>query len=285
MLTLIEFLKKVHDPRQKSGKRHPLWLILLLVILGLMFGHLGYRDLEAFAKSNQKLLVKTFHLTTERVPSYSTIRRAMMLVKNSDLIDVFNQWASQLTTSIDLTDWVSIDGKCLRSTCQNSQNSSQNFVSIVSLFSQSTGLVLRLQKFDNKKTSEIGQAQELVKGYPNQGNVFTLDALHCQKETTTLITQSKNDYIIAVKSNQKNLFKQVVEITCQPPISQTQAVDISHGRHLLRKVSVFDIPDQKIQDFDKLKWGKITSLIKVETSGTRGKKDYEHLAYYTKSGY
>lgn len=214
MLTLIEFLKKVHDPRQKSGKRHPLWLILLLVILGLMFGHLGYRDLEAFAKSNQKLLVKTFHLTTERVPSYSTIRRAMMLVKNSDLIDVFNQWASQLTTSIDLTDWVSIDGKCLRSTCQNSQNSSQNFVSIVSLFSQSTGLVLRLQKFDNKKTSEIGQAQELVKGYPNQGNVFTLDSLHCQKETTTLITQSNNDYIIAVKSHQKNLFKQVVEITC-----------------------------------------------------------------------
>ncbi|MFM9263730.1 hypothetical protein [Tychonema sp. BBK16] len=34
------------------------------------------------------------------------------------------------------------------------------------------------------------------------------------------------------------------------------------------------------QDFDKLKWGKITSLIKVERSGTRGKKDYEHLAYY-----
>jgi hypothetical protein len=43
---------------------------------------------------------------------------------------------------------------------------------------------------------------------------------------------------------------------------------------------VFDIPDQKILDFDKLKWGKIISLIKVERSGTRGKKDYD-----TKSGY
>jgi predicted transposase YbfD/YdcC len=30
-------------------------------------------------------------------------------------------------------------------------------------------------------------------------------ALHCQKETTTLITQSKNDYIIALKGNQKKL--------------------------------------------------------------------------------
>jgi predicted transposase YbfD/YdcC len=65
--------------------------------------------------------------------------------------------------------------------------------------------------------------------------------------------------------------------------SKTRAVDISHGRHLIRKVSVFDIPDQKILDLEKLKWGKITSLIKVETSGTRGKKDYEYLAYYISS--
>ena len=80
MLTLIPFLKKVNDPRRKSGKRHPLWLILLLVVLGLMFGYLGYRDIEMFANCNQKLIVKTFHLTIDRVPSYSTIRRAMIFV-------------------------------------------------------------------------------------------------------------------------------------------------------------------------------------------------------------
>lgn len=34
---------------------------------------------------------------------------------------------------------------------------------------------------------------------------------------------------------------------------------------------------------EKLKWGKITSLIKVERSGTCGKKDYEHLASYISS--
>jgi len=119
MLTLIPFLKKVNDPRKKLGKRHPLWLILLLVVLGLMFGYLGYRDLETFAKYNQKLIVKTFHLAIDRVPSYSTIRRAMMLVNTSDLVESFNQWASQFATPNDLTDWVSIDGKSLRSTCKN----------------------------------------------------------------------------------------------------------------------------------------------------------------------
>jgi hypothetical protein len=55
-----------------------------------MFGYLGYRDLEKFAKHNQKLIVKTFNLTNDRVPSYSTIRRAMMLVNTSDLVESFN---------------------------------------------------------------------------------------------------------------------------------------------------------------------------------------------------
>jgi len=284
MLTLISFLKKVNDPRKKSGKRYPLWLILLLVVLGLMFGYLGYRDLETFAKSNQKLLVKTFNLTIDGVPSYSTIRRAMMFVNTSDLVESFNQWASQFATPNDLTDWVSIDGKCLRSTCKNSRNNSQDFVSIVSLFSQGNGWVLKLQSFQNKKSSEIGQVQKLVRDCHLSGQVFTLDALHCQKETTTLITQSKNDYIIALKGNQKNLLKHAVKITeNQPPKSQSQSVDISHGRNIVRTVSVFDIPPLVSSSFEKLKWSKITSLIKVERSGTRGKKDYEHIAYYISS--
>ncbi len=284
MLTLVTFLKKVNDPRQTSGKRHPLWLILLLVIFGIMFGHLGYRDIAAFGKAHQKLIVKFFQLECERVPSYSTIRRAMMLINTSELVEVFNQWARSLTPVNSDSDWVSIDGKCLKSTCINPQNNHQNFVSIVSLFSQTTGLVLKLQNFENKKSSEIKQVQELVKTEATEGQVFTLDALHCQKQTTTLITESKNDYMIALKSNQKKLLKAALQISeNQPPLSECQTVDVSHGRQIVRKVSVFDIEPVKIAEFERAKWGKITSLVKVERSGTRGEKDYQHFAYYISS--
>lgn len=284
MLTLIRFLKKVNDPRNKLGKRHPFWLILLLVILGIMFGQLGYRDIAAFGKAHQKLIVNFFKIECDRLPSYSTIRRAMMLIKTSDLVEVFNQWARSLSpVSLD-SDWVSIDGKCLKSTCINHSNKHQNFVSIVSLFSSSTGLVLKLQNFQNKKSSEIKQVQELVKTEATEGQVFTLDALHCQKQTTTLITESKNDYTIALKGNQKKLLKAALQISeNQPPISEHQTVDVSHGRQIVRKVSVFDIESVKTAEFDRAKWGKITSLVKVERSGSRGKKDYQHLAYYISS--
>ena len=284
MLTLIRFLKKVNDPRKKLGKRHPFWLILLLVILGIMFGHLGYRDIAAFGKAHQKLIVKYFQVKCDRIPSYSTIRRAMILVNTSNLVEVFNQWARSLTPVSSNSDWVSIDGKCLKSTCINHNNKHQNFVSIVSLFSQTSGLVLRLQNFDNKKSSEIKRVQELVKTEATEGQVFTLDALHCQKKTTTAITESKNDYTIALKGNQKKLLKAALQISeSQPPLSESQTVDISHGRQIVRKVSVFDIEPLNLSEFERSNWGKITSLVKVERSGTRGKKDYQHLAYYISS--
>jgi len=73
-----------------------------------------------------------------------------MLVNTSDLIDIFNPWIRGLTTPNSGSDWVSIDGKCLKSTCKNPGNNSDNFVLIVSLFTQTTGLVLRLQSFEKK---------------------------------------------------------------------------------------------------------------------------------------
>lgn len=284
MLNLITFLKKVNDPRHNSGKRHPLWVILLLVILGMMFGHLGYRDIAAFAKAHQKLIVKFFKVPGARMPSYSTIRRVMMLVDTSNFIEVFNQWGRSLTPVNSGNDWVSIDGKCLKSTCVNHDKNSQNYVSMVSLFSQTSGLVVGLQKIENKKTSEIKCVQELVKTETTSGRVFTLDALHCQKQTTTLITQSKNDYTIALKGNQKKLLKAALKISnARRPLTENQTVDISHGRQIVRKVSVFNIESLNYDEFNSEEWGNIRSLVKVERSGTRGQKNYEHLAYYISS--
>lgn len=50
-----------------------------------MLGYLGYRYLVDFAISYQKMSLKTFHLTTDKVPDYSTIIRAIIWVKTSNL--------------------------------------------------------------------------------------------------------------------------------------------------------------------------------------------------------
>ncbi|MBH8574791.1 transposase family protein [Nostocaceae cyanobacterium CENA369] len=41
--SLIEHLQQVEDFRTTDGRRHPLWLVLLFVIMGTMSGYVGYR--------------------------------------------------------------------------------------------------------------------------------------------------------------------------------------------------------------------------------------------------
>jgi predicted transposase YbfD/YdcC len=53
---------------------------------------------------------------------------------------------------------------------------------LVSVFSVQRGIVLGCKKIENKKESEIPKVQELIKALDIEGEIFTLDALHCQKK-------------------------------------------------------------------------------------------------------
>ncbi|MEA5522377.1 ISAs1 family transposase [Limnoraphis robusta] len=279
MDSLIKELKKVKDFRRRQGRRHPLWLVLLIVILAAMQGYLGYRAMGDFAKANQQLIVKKFKISSPKVPSSSTIRRVLMGVDWSNLQDIFNQWSSSLCESDDLRDWVCIDGKSLGSTVDNFGNSHQNFVSFVSLYSQEYQVVLGLNCFENKRCSEIKQVQEIIEDLPLKNQVFTLDALHCQKQTVKKIIESKNHYLITVKKNQKKLYQALESVAHnQEPLSIKIEQDKSHGRQIKRQVAVF-----KSIDSLKSSWYEIKSLIRVERWGKRGKKDYHQVAYYISS--
>ncbi|MBN3907615.1 MAG: transposase family protein [Nostoc sp. NMS1] len=90
---LIEQLKQVEDFRTKDGRRHPLWLVLLFVIMGTMNGYVGYRGWGDFVKRHSRVLIKKFGIQKHGVPSYSTIRRVVMGVEFDKLAKKFNDWA------------------------------------------------------------------------------------------------------------------------------------------------------------------------------------------------
>jgi hypothetical protein len=74
------------------------------------------------------------------------------------------------------------DGKSIKGTVQNYNSSSQNFVSIVSIFASKRGLVLGMEKFDNKEESEIQTVQNLIVALELKDAVLSFDSLHCQKK-------------------------------------------------------------------------------------------------------
>jgi len=279
MNNLIAFLKKVKDFRRGQGQRYPLWLILLIIIFGLMTGNLGYRSLGDFAQAHQSTILSYFRIRRGQMPSYSTIRRVMMGVDWSNLIEVFNEWAYQLTLNNEGEEWLALDGKSLKATVQYYSQAQQNFVSLVSVFGSTNGLVLGLGRLENKKKSEIVCVQGIVRDLPFKNKVFTMDALHCQKSTIELISSQGHDYLVAVKKNQPKLYEQLEKVAIAVvPNSQHISLDTSHGRRITREVSVFRATET-VQSL----WKNSQTFIQVKRSGIRGLNAYEQTAYYLSS--
>jgi DDE_Tnp_1-associated len=179
--SLIDYLAQIPDPRHPNGRRHPLWLILLLIIMGIMSGYWGYRSLGRFVERHRRALIKTFKISGATVPSYSTIRRVLMQIDYLALGEAFRGWASQYEPGGE-KQWVAFDGKSLRNTVTDHAGAQQNFVTMVSAFSHSRGQVLGVQVMENKHESEIVVVTNLLSLLDLQGAVITLDALHCQKK-------------------------------------------------------------------------------------------------------
>jgi predicted transposase YbfD/YdcC len=253
--------------------------VLLIIILGIMQSYIGYRPIGDFAKYNQALLVKYFNLPGDTVPSYSTIRRVLMGLDWSELLAIFNEWAKEEYQDKEGLEWLAVDGKSLKSTVINHDEATQNFVMFASFFSQETGIVLHLERWENKEASEVHQVQDMVKDTELTNRNFTLDSLHSNRVTPQLIIESNNDYLITLKANQLNLYKHVKEVTSNSqPVSVDYEEERSHGRHILRQTSVFKV----IYPFTST-WQHIKSYIKVERYGEREGQEYHQIAYYISS--
>lgn len=183
-MNLIENLCQIKDFRRKQGQRFELPQVLLIVIMGIMSGRFGYREIASFAKANQNELASRLKLKKSKIPSHVTIREILINVDFESLNKAFSQWASGYVP-IKKQDWLSIDGKSIKSTVDSYSTSYQNFVSMVSVFSQKRGQVIKTASFENKKIGEASVVQEMLEMLDLQDVVFTFDALHCKKNATS----------------------------------------------------------------------------------------------------
>ncbi len=178
---LTELLCQVKDKRRKQGTRHELSEILLTVILSTMSGYNGYRGMEDFCIRYEKDLRTALGNPKHGIASYSCIRRVLMDLDFNILSQKFNQW---IRGKVDIRkrEWLQIDGKGMKGTITDYESKQQNFINLVSLFMNRTGIVLMAERMNNKEQSEINTVRELIKQLKLKGIVLSMDALHCQKK-------------------------------------------------------------------------------------------------------
>jgi hypothetical protein len=180
-MNLIELLSQIDDPRRKVGMRYQLVPVLLIIIMGIMSGYNGYREISRYAEANKKVFLKFFSKKRKQLPSHVTFREILKSIDFQEVLSAFEKWALKYV-SIEKQEWFSIDGKALGSTVSNYSTEYQNFVSLVSIFSHKRGQVISVGKLENKKDSEIPTVESLIEKLGLKDVVFTLDALHCQKK-------------------------------------------------------------------------------------------------------
>lgn len=180
-MNLTELFSEIRDFRRAEGRRYPLAPMLIVIVMSIICGRICYREIAGFAKGHKEEFQKYFGLKHSEMPSHVTFREIIQKTDFDEICQIFEKWTKNYV-SIEKGDWLSIDGKCIRSTVSDYSKSYQDFVSLVSIFAQKQGQTVRTAKLSNKKSSEIPTVEELVQLLDLEGAVLSMDALHCQKK-------------------------------------------------------------------------------------------------------
>jgi DDE_Tnp_1-associated len=179
--SLLFYFSNVEDPRRLQGQRHELSLILLITLMSIMSGYIGYRAIGDFMKRNREELLAALKPKKGRLPSFDVIRKVLIDIDFKNFSTQFHNWAKQ-NISISKNEWISIDGKAIGGTVSNAHSINQDFVSLVSLYCSKQQLVFGNAQVTNSKESEIPVVKQLIEALNLKGVTFSLDALHCQKK-------------------------------------------------------------------------------------------------------
>lgn len=179
-MTLIEALKTIPDYRKARGKRHPLWLLLVFIVMGNLAGYRGNRPLAEFAQRYGQEIAQHLQVDLDAVPAYSTFRRAHMGLDFDAFSHAFCEWMQQYH-SVD-EDSYAIDGKRITQPIVG-EDGKTRFVGLVSVFAQQQGITVELARLSEADNSELKVVQYLSEQLQLSGAILTLDAAHTQKNT------------------------------------------------------------------------------------------------------
>ena len=191
-----EHFTELEDSRFLPYVEHKLTDVLILVMCGILCGVDELQDIVTYGKSNASFFAETFGI--EKIPSKSTLTRIMNLVDGEAVATIIvNMMRDMLGTTGDV---LAFDGKTICSTSKGNREK----LHIMTAYITQSGVVLG-QKTVNEKTNEIPIMQEMLKCIDFRNKVITADAMHCQKETATLVKEGGGDYIFGLKGNQEIL--------------------------------------------------------------------------------
>ncbi len=281
--SVLEYFKRVPDPRMDRTRAHPLVNILVIALLAVLCGADSFTDMQAFGLCKKELL-KTFLDLERGIPSHDTFGRVLAALNPEALQQAFRDWIGALV-QVTKGEVVAIDGKTLRRSFRDAGNKA--FVHMVSAWATNNRVVLGQVK-TQEKSNEITAIPRLLELLHIKGAIVTIDAMGCQKDIASAIVDSGADYMLAVKDNQPTLHAEVAATFAALQQDSKNAGTVSfaetkttgHGRTEVRRC----LTCTKLEKISKPEnWSKLACLVLVEVDRTVDGKTSTEQRYFISS--
>jgi predicted transposase YbfD/YdcC len=239
--SVYERLSKLTDMRKAKGKLYRLETVLMIVLLAKLSGEDTPLGMAEWGKHRQAELVQLLCLSRARMPSHHTIRRIMAQVVYQEemerVVGEYNQGGAH-------GEVYALDGKAPRGMRQKDEEGSEYLLSVYDV--EHAKVMSQVEV--GRKENEITKAPKALKLVEISQKVITGDALHTQRGLAAQIVEAHGDYVLPVKENQPQLYKNIQSLFApeypkpgfgriQTDFLTAQKVNKAHGRIEIRTLT------------------------------------------------
>lgn len=174
----LPHLSTIPDARRGQGRMYDLPHVLLCCILAVAAGADSYRAMARFIHVRFDWLKAHTGLSWRQAPGHTGLRAILLGLDQAAVEQALRQHAASYCPQGAAM--IAIDGKTLRGSLDRFADTAA--LQWLSAFATEEKLVLgQIVLAEGDKGGEIGAAQRLIQELGLSGKLFTLDALHCQK--------------------------------------------------------------------------------------------------------
>jgi predicted transposase YbfD/YdcC len=150
-------------------------------------------------------------------------------------------------------------------------------------------LVLGQKKVD-KKSNELTAIPALIEMLEIADSVIPIDAMKCQKDIRSLIVKKKGDYVLALKGNQKLLYKAVKEWFKLAQKEQflgrkyNYYEQVEAGHHRVEKRQVWNVDVSELPPLhNQVLWTGLKTLVMIVSERRLWNKTTSEARFYLSS--
>ena len=286
IVSIAHFFKQLDDPRSHVNRLHELGDLIVICILAVIAGADGPKAIGLWARAYADWLQQFLKLTNG-VPSHDTIGRLLATLKPEAFQSCFEQWIESLQGEADpqQQEIIAIDGKALRRSHDGRRGLGPLF--LVSAWAVRGGISLG-QLATAEKSNEITAIPQLLSQINVKRAIVTIDAAGCQRNIAAKVIAGGGDYVLALKGNQKNLYRAVVDDFAEQmendfvgrTVRMYQEIVKGHGRTDTLTYYQYMVPTSITQKKQWAGWRTIGVAIRLsEKNG----KETSDVRYYLSS--